>query len=326
MVRGRFAPTPSGQLHIGNARTALLAWLQIRRLGGTFVLRMEDLDRPRTKPGMAEQIIEDLRWLGLDWDEGPDGAGGPHAPYDQSERTELYEHALEQLRQNGRLYPCYCSRADLMSVASAPHGIASEGPIYPGWCRTLTAEEQRERAAIKTPSARFVLPNHDCLFHDLVHGDMHYSAQFGGDFIVKRADGIIGYQIAVVIDDAAMNITHITRGADLLDSTPRQLHLYEALGHEAPQFAHVPLLYGPDGSRLSKRHGSVAVRSIRDGGSSAEQLIGYLAWTCGLLDRPEPVSAAELVPGFCFDKLTKEPFITSAEHLHALANGVSLTS
>ncbi len=307
MLRGRFAPTPSGQLHIGNARTALLAWLQARHAGGQFLLRMEDIDKPRSRPELAEQIVTDLRWLGLDWDEGPD-VGGPHGPYVQSQREDLYREALNQLTESGWLYPCYCSRAELQAIASAPHGLASEGPCYPGTCRHLTPEQRTERAARgKQPSLRFAMPHQAISFTDLAAGAQTFPAGAGGDFVVLRADGIFAYQLAVVVDDAAMGVTHVLRGWDLLDSTPRQIILFEALGLPVPEFAHVPLLFGPDGQRLSKRHGAVAVASMRESGMRPEVLVGYLAYLSGLLDRPEPVRAAELVPGFDLARVPREP-------------------
>lgn len=308
MKRGRFAPTPSGQLHIGNARTALLAWLQIRQAGGQFALRMEDIDKPRSKPELASQILDDLRWLGLDWDEGPD-VQGEYGPYRQSEREALYEEALHTLMEKGVLYPCYCSRAELMAVASAPHGLASEGPVYPGTCRTLTSAQRAARSGKKTPSLRFAMPDKAVHFCDLTLGSQTFPPHAGGDFIVKRADGIYGYQLAVVVDDAAMRITDVLRGSDLLDSTPRQILLFEALGMKPPQYAHVPLLYGPDGQRLSKRHGSVAIGSIRANGVTPEQLVGFLAYISGLTDRPEPVAASDLISSFSLEKIPKHPII-----------------
>ncbi|GIP37711.1 glutamyl-Q tRNA(Asp) synthetase [Paenibacillus sp. J31TS4] len=318
--RGRFAPTPSGQLHLGNARTALVAWLQMRQAGGEFVLRMEDIDKPRSRPEWAEQILNDLRWLGLDWDEGPD-VGGPYAPYTQSEREALYEGALARLEQEGRLYPCYCSRAELAAVASAPHGLASEGPAYPGTCRSLTLEERQERAAHKHPSLRFALSDRPASFNDLVAGPQRAEPGAGGDFVVKRADGIIGYQLAVVVDDAAMGITDVLRGADLLDSTPRQLALYEALGLTPPRFAHIPLLYGPDGGRLAKRSQAVTLAGIRAAGTPPEQVVGTLAWLSGLADTPEPARAAELVPHFDLARLPRGQVAVDEPLLRLLAGG-----
>jgi glutamyl-tRNA synthetase len=310
--RGRFAPTPSGQLHIGNALTALLAWLQIRRADGVFVLRMEDIDKPRSRPELAAQILDDLRWLGIDWDEGPD-VGGPYGPYRQSERESLYRAALKRLGRDGFLYPCFCSRARLQAIASAPHGLSAEGPVYPGTCRHLTEAERAERSAVKTPSLRFAMPDRPISFNDLVMGPQTFPPHSGGDFVVERADGIIAYQLAVVVDDAAMQISHVLRGADLLDSTPRQLLLYEALGLPAPRFAHVPLLYGPDGQRLSKRHRGLALASLRASGMAPEKLVGCLAWLCGLRDQPDPARPVDLVPEFDLAKLRREPIRLSEE-------------
>lgn len=282
------------------------------------MLRMEDIDKPRSRPELARQILDDLRWLGIDWDEGPD-IGGKYGPYDQSKRETLYRDALERLAEKGYLYPCYCSRADLMAVASAPHGLSSEGPAYPGICRCLTDEERKVKEAVKEPSLRFAMPDRPVSFLDLAAGLQQFPPGAGGDFIVKRADGIIGYQLAVVVDDAAMEITDVLRGWDLLDSTPRQIMLYEALGWKAPRFAHVPLLFGSDGQRLSKRHGSVAIRAMRAAGTSPERIIGSLAWLSGLHDRPEPIKAAELIPCFDLSKVPQEPVIVSDELLKRLS-------
>jgi len=307
LFRGRFAPTPSGRLHLGNLYTALMAWLHMRSVGGAFVLRMEDIDKPRSKPQWAELILYDLRWFGLDWDEGPD-VGGPYAPYTQSEREDRYMDALEKLHRNGSLYPCYCTRAELMSVASAPHGLASEGPAYGGVCRKLTAVERARKAAEKTPSLRFAAPDDaPVVFEDDVYGRVAYPPGAGGDFVVRRADGIVGYQLAVVVDDAAMGITHVLRGADLLDSTPRQLWLYDALGLTPPAFAHVPLLCDENGERLSKRQKSLAAAALREAGASAEALVGLVAGAAGLIDRPEPVRPAELIGAFDLGKLPRNP-------------------
>ncbi|MFZ5815479.1 MAG: tRNA glutamyl-Q(34) synthetase GluQRS [Bacillota bacterium] len=321
MMRGRFAPTPSGQLHLGNARTALLAWLQVRRAGGRFILRMEDIDRPRCRPHLAAEILEDLRWLGLDWDEGPD-VGGPHAPYTQSEREELYRTALRRLVESGHLYPCYCSRAEIMAIASAPHGLGEEGPVYPGTCRRLSPAKRAERAARgKEPSLRFALPDRPVAFEDLLAGPQRFPPGAGGDFVIKRADGIIGYQLAVVVDDALMQVTDVLRGWDLLDSTPRQILLYQALGYPVPRFAHVPLLFGPDGTRLSKRHGAVTLAGIRAAGTEPEAVVGHLAHLSGLLERPEPVRPVDLVAAFDPARIPREPVTLPAQLLAALSGG-----
>lgn len=306
-IRGRFAPTPSGLMHVGNAWAALLAWLQIRSRNGQFVLRMEDIDGPRCRPELAGQALADLRWLGLDWDEGPD-AGGPYAPYTQSERMPLYEAAMDKLLEKGMLYPCFCSRAELLAVASAPHGLSSEGPAYAGTCRRLTAEQQQERRAVKTPSLRFEVDDARTIcFEDGITGTQLFPPGAGGDFVVRRADGIISYQLAVVIDDAAMQITDVLRGADLLDSTPRQLLLYEALDLPAPRFAHVPLLMGEDGKRLAKRHGDTSLAGLKAAGVPPERIIGWLAYLAGQTERFEPLRATELINRFEQSRIPKQP-------------------
>jgi glutamyl-tRNA synthetase len=317
MKRGRFAPTPSGLMHIGNARTALLAWLQMRHAGGHFILRIEDIDKPRSKSHFAKQALDDLRWLGLDWDEGPD-IGGPFAPYVQSEREDSYEAALQKLLEQGKLYPCFCSRAELQAIASAPHGLSAEGPAYPGLCRHLTDTECTERAVVKQPSLRFAMPDRSVEYMDDTAGLQAFSPCAGGDFIVKRADGIISYQLAVVVDDAAMGITDILRGYDLLDSTPRQLLLYEALGLTPPRFAHVPLLLGSDGNRLAKRHGAVSLASIRERGLPPELIVGALAVWSGLHDRTEPIAAHELIDSFDLTKVPKMPIVVDDSTLKLL--------
>ena len=317
--RGRFAPTPSGLLHLGNAGTALLAWLQIRALDGEMVMRVEDLDRPRCKPEWTEHLLEDMRWLGLDWDEGPD-AGGSFGPYEQSRRTGLYEEALRFLHDKGLLYPCYCSRADLLSAARAPHGLASEGPSYPGTCRNLSEAERKRREAVKTPSWRFRMPDRPVIFQDGIAGRMEYAPGAGGDFIVKRADGIIGYQLAVIVDDDAMAISHVLRGWDLLDSTPRQLLLAEALELTPPQYAHAPLVLGPDGKRLAKRHGDIAIAVLRQLGFRPQNIIGLLAWLYKLIDRPEPVKPGELIPLYREDRLPRHA-VTLPEDWQKIAGG-----
>jgi len=307
MIRGRFAPTPSGQLHIGNLYTALLAWLQVRSEGGVFALRMEDIDRPRCKPQWAELALTDLRWFGLDWDEGPD-VGGPYGPYTQSERLALYADAFRRLSESGRLYPCYCSRAELAALASAPHGLMSEGPAYPGTCRSLSDAERKARAETKAPSYRFAVPDRASVeFADGIRGPITFPPGYGGDFVVKRADGIFGYQLAVVVDDAAMDVTHVLRGDDLLDSTPRQLWLYEALGLKPPRFAHVPLLCDASGERLSKRHRSLSAAELRGAGVRPETLVGAVACAAGLIDRAEPTTPRELIAHFSLDKLPNGP-------------------
>ncbi len=240
--------------------------------------------------------LDDLRWLGLDWEEGPD-LGGPYAPYLQSQRQALYADALHRLDARGLLYPCFCSRKEIAAAASAPHGDDDEGPAYPGSCIALTPRELerlgRERG---TPALRFRTPPGEVRFHDLLQGEI--AADPGrevGDFVVRRKDGVAAYQLAVVVDDAAMKISHVLRGADLLSSTARQILLYEALGAEQPLWTHVPLLLGPDGERLAKRHGAVSLRELRARGVPARRVVGWLAATCGLADE---VGAGDLVERF----------------------------
>ncbi|HET8657198.1 MAG TPA: tRNA glutamyl-Q(34) synthetase GluQRS [Longimicrobiaceae bacterium] len=311
--RGRFAPSPTGDLHLGNARTALLAWLQARAAGGRFVLRVEDLDRGRVRPGIMEAQLADLRWLGLDWDEGPD-VGGPFAPYEQSRRQGLYEQALRRLAARGLLYGCFCTRREIAGAASAPNGPDDEGPVYPGTCRALTPEEVEQRRAERGEAAvRFRVPARSVGLHDLLQGDRTFRpAEETGDFVVRRKDGVAAYQLAVVVDDAAMEVTHVVRGADLLPSTARQLLLYEALGLEPPAWIHVPLLLGPDGERLAKRHGAVSLRELREGGVRPETVVGWLAATCGLADAGEEAAPRDLLGRFSLERLPREPLILPA--------------
>lgn len=318
--RGRFAPTPSGQLHLGNARTALLSWLQMRSAGGEFVLRIEDTDLNRSRTRITEGIIEDLYWLGIDWDEGPD-VGGSLGPYQQSSRLWKYEAAMKELAAADLLFPCFCSRADLADVVHAPHGLTREGPRYPGTCRTLTLEQAAAKTKQKGPSYRIRvdrLPSDEILFVDAMEGVTTFPAGYGGDFIIKRADGMYSYQLAVVVDDADMQITDVLRGNDLLDSTPRQLMLYAALGLTPPRFTHVPLVYGPDGRRLAKRHGGISLQAARSRGIRPEQIVGWLAYLSGLLEYPEPVAATELIAHFDLDRLTREAIHLSSEDLQRL--------
>ena len=294
-VRGRYAPSPTGDLHMGNLCTALLAWLFVRCAGGQFVMRIEDLDRPRVRPGATQRMLDDLRWLGLDWDEGPD-VDGPYAPYMQSERQEIYTFYLQRLIDTGLVYPCYCTRAEIARVASAPHG--DEGPRYPGTCRRLTAAQSRQyEANNRRSSLRFRVDDERIVsFTDLLAGPMEQQVQRAvGDFIVCRSDGIFAYQFAVVVDDALMHINQVVRGSDLLQSTARQILLYEAIGFPVPTFAHVPLVLDEQGRRLSKREQSAGLEPLRAAGATPLQVVGRLAADCGLVDRDEEISANELV-------------------------------
>ena len=300
MVVGRFAPSPSGRMHLGNVFAALLAWLYARSAGGELLLRIEDLDPDRCRPEYAHQLREDLRWLGLDWDR----EGEP-----QSRRSAAYAEAFRALEEQGLLYPCYCSRAAL-HAASAPH--ASDGtPVYAGTCRSLTAAERA--AQTRKPAWRVRVPDRIFGFQDGLQG--HYEENLAsacGDFIVRRSDGVYAYQLAVVVDDAAMGVTQVVRGRDLLSSTPRQIFLQERLGLPTPEYVHVPLLLSPDGRRLSKRDRDLDLGLLRRR-CKPEQVLGVLAFAAGLLDRPEPLSAAELAAGFDAGKIHREDQIFSEE-------------
>lgn len=292
-------------IHAGNARTALAAWLSVRCRGGTFVWRVEDLDGPRVVPGLAAAQMEDLAWLGLDWDEGPD-VGGPHAPYVQSERSDLYEAALRRLAAAGRLFPCRLSRKDLQAVSSAPHG-AEEAP-YPASLRPVNLEPDwfERLCGMARPDAaiRFRADEEEVSFTDRVFGRMTERVdQAVGDFVLKRRDGLYAYQLAVVVDDLAMGIDDVVRGADLLASTARQIQLIEALGGRPPAYAHVPLIVRSPGEKLSKRDQALTLRSLREEGARPEAVTGYLAFSLGLIDRPEPCRPADLISHFSWEKI-----------------------
>lgn len=301
-VRGRYAPSPTGDLHLGNLRTALLAWLLTRSFGnrnGQFVLRVEDLDRPRVRLGASQRMLDDLHWLGLDWDEGPD-CGGPYAPYTQSERLDIYQHYLHQLQEQGLIYPCYCSRAEIMHVAQTQNNDEEnpEGPRYAGTCRHLSEQQRRARAASgRQPALRFRVADERVVsFVDMLAGQQTQSVQnIVGDFIVRRSDGIFAYQFAVVVDDAIMQINQVVRGADLLSSTARQILLYEVLRFPVPTFAHVPLILDEQGKRLAKRTQSAGLTPLRNAGLSAAQAVGQLAASCGLVAMGTAITPIELV-------------------------------
>ena len=304
--RGRFAPTPSGDLHLGGARTALIAWLDARKGEGRFVIRVEDLDAPRTVAGAETRILEDLRWLGLEWDEGPD-VGGAYEPYRQSERIARFAEVVAQLVHEGKAYPCFCSRREIAMAATAPHGPSDDGPRYPGTCRTLTREQIAERARVRPPSIRLRVEPGTVDWTDRVHGDRSDDvASTVGDFVLRRGDNVPAYQLAVVLDDADMRISDVVRADDLLASTPRQILLYEALGYHPPRHAHVPLVNGPDGVRLSKRHGAIGIRALRERGVQPGELIGALAATLGLVETGARITAAELVPTYDIGKLPRD--------------------
>lgn len=303
-VTGRFAPTPSGRMHLGNLFCSLLAWLAAKKEGGRVVLRMEDLDQLRTSSVYAAQAEADLKFLGLFWDEGG-SLGGPHAPYDQGSRSPYYQELLGRLEALGLVYPCFCSRAEL-HAANAPH--ASDGEVvYAGTCRGLRREEIAEKSRKRPPALRLRVPEETIAFVDghygLVEQDL---ATECGDFILRRSDGVFAYQLAVVADDAAMGVTQVVRGRDLLSSAPRQLYLYRLLGFPEPAFAHAPLLLAPDGRRLSKRDRDVSLEALEEKGLTGPEIVGRLAFLAGLLDRPEAAQPQDLLPVFAWDKVPRE--------------------
>ena len=292
---GRFAPSPSGRMHLGNLWSALLAWLSARSAGGEMVLRLEDLDPDRCRPAYCDQVMEDLEWLGLDWD---------NQPVYQSRRTEFYREIFASFEKQGLVYPCYCTRAERLAV-SAPH--LSEGvQIYPGRCRNLSPEERTVLAKSRRPAWRIAVPEEDVSFCDLLYGSYTENlARDCGDFILRRSDGVYAYQLAVVADDWDMGVTQVVRGRDLLSSTPRQIWLWERLGGDPPEFGHVPLLLAPDGRRLAKRDRDQELGWLRQR-FTAPELVGRLALWAGLLSEYAPVTPAELVPLFDWGKIRKE--------------------
>ena len=290
MVVGRFAPTPSGRMHLGNVFAALIAWLSVRSQGGEMVLRMEDLDTLRTSDAYARLLRQDLAWLGLDYDrETPP----------QSTRSETYDRYFDRLMEMGLLYPCYCTRSQLHSV-NAPH--LSDGTyVYPGTCRNLTP--QARRAMNRAPAWRVVVPDRLWSLDDRVQGRYELNlAKDCGDMVVRRADGVYVYQLAVTVDDGEAGVTEVVRGMDLLSSAPRQMYLQELFGFPHPQYAHVPMLLAPDGRRLSKRNRDLDLGELQKR-FSPEAIIGLLAHAAGLIDRPAPISAAELAKEFQWSNL-----------------------
>ncbi len=297
-VVGRFAPSPSGRLHLGNVLCALLAYLSAKSIGGKALLRIEDIDTARCTAQNTQMLIDDLHWLGFEWDGGEDPADF------QSARTTLYAQQLERLREKGLLYPCYCTRAQL-HAASAPHG--SDGmPVYDGRCRKAM-ENGEAPPADRAPAWRLRVPQRQIIFRDGLQGV--YSEQLDtdcGDFLLRRSDGIFAYQLAVVVDDALTGVTQVVRGRDLLGSTPRQLYLYKLLGYTPPDYYHIPLLLGADGSRLAKRDRALDIGALRQRFLSPEPLIGMLAYNCGILPRYMPISIEKLLPLFRWEVIKRE--------------------
>ena len=294
-ICGRFAPSPSGRMHLGNVWSCLLAWLSARSVGGSMVLRLEDLDPDRCKQEYCDQVMRDLEWLGLDWD---------GVPMYQSKRTQAYQEAFDVLEHRGLIYPCYCTRAERMA-ASAPH--ASDGSLlYDGRCRRLTQEEREELSKSRRCAWRVEVPEETITFRDLCQGE--YSEELKnacGDFILRRSDGVYAYQLAVIVDDAEMGVTQVVRGSDLLTSTPRQLWLQEQLGFSHPEYGHVPLLLSADGRRLAKRDRDKELGQLMEE-YTAQEIVGKLAFAAGLLDKEQAISPRELLPLFDWSKIPKE--------------------
>ncbi len=316
MMRVRFAPSPTGQLHVGNARTALFNWLLARGSGGTLILRIEDTDVERSTKESEAAIVRDLRWLGLDWDEGPD-IGGAHGPYRQSERLHLYQSYAAELLGAAAAYYCFCSMAQL--DVDRQEALAAGRPArYAGTCRRLSREQASERiTAGERPAIRFRIPEErDVVFTDAVRGDVRFHTDVIGDPIIVRADGMPAYNFAVVVDDALMEVTHVVRGEDHISNTPRQILLYEALGFAPPTFAHLSLVMGPDHSPLSKRHGATSVAEFRSKGYLPEALVNYLAligWSPGGGDELLPVE--ELAHRFSLEKVGHSAGVFDEEKL-----------
>lgn len=297
-IRTRFAPSPTGYIHLGNAWVAFLNWLWTRQHRGTIVLRIEDIDRQRCRPEYVQALMEDLAWLGLDWDEGP-GNRYAYGSAVQSERLSFYQAIFKRWKDEGTVYPCYCTRARLRQIASAPHP-GEEAPAYDGRCRNLTEEERRKET--KPPSWRFRMETTPVRFTDLLCGPQEMVLHAGADdFVLLRADGMIAYQLAASADDGAMGITHVFRGRDLLTSTADQLCLLQKLGYPAPVYAHLPLLADENGARLSKRQHGITIRDLREAGMTAASVIGRLLFWAGAVPKGTAITAEEALRTIAFE-------------------------
>ena len=321
-VRLRYAPSPTGDPHVGNIRTALWSWLHARRHGGAFVLRLEDTDQSRAVAGSLERIEESLRWLGIDWDEGPD-VGGPFAPYVQSQRRDRYEAAAAQLLESGHAYRCFCSADELRAMRERQRESGGP-PGYDGRCRALDAAGSAARAAAGEPHVvRFRMPDEGTTtFEDLIRGTISYENSVLDDFVILKSDGYPTYHLAHVVDDHTMEITHVTRGDEWIPSTPRHVRLFEALGYEPPVFVHTPVILGADGGKLSKRHGAKSVLEYAVDGELPEALFNYLAiigWA--LDDHTEILSREQLIEGFDLAGLNPAPAAFDTDKLEWM-NGV----
>jgi len=314
--RVRFAPSPTGYLHVGGARTALFNWLLARRLGGTFILRIEDTDAERSSTDMVTAIFDSMRWLGLDWDEGP-GIGGPHAPYFQTERLDLYRKAALDLVATGQAYRCYCNPDDLKAKREAAQAAGSSW-TYDRACRSLTDADRASRDAAGMPHAiRFLVPDGRTVVHDLVHGDIDFDHVNIEDFVVLRSDGFPTYHLSVVVDDVEMKITHVVRGDDHISNTPKQVLLYGAMNSPVPEFAHVPLILGPDKKRLSKRHGATSVGEYEKQGYLPEAMVNFLAllgWSPG--NDEELFTREQLIARFSLEGISGGNAVFNPEKLN----------
>ena len=304
-VRVRFAPSPTGDIHIGNARTALFNYLYAKNSNGTFVLRIEDTDRKRSEKVYEESIISDLKWLGIEYDEGPDKNGG-FGPYNQFERLQIYDEFKEKLIKKGFIYKCFC-QPEFLEKIKKEQIKRKEPPRYPGICSNLTEKEidEKEKSGIK-PVYRFKVGKGKIEYNDMVYGKISFLAQNFGDFIVIRSDGIPAYNFAAVIDDALMKISHVIRGEDHISNTPLQILLGKAIGFDVPQFAHFPLLLGEDRAPLSKRVGSVSIKAFRQSGILPEALVHYMVFLGASIIKDEILPFAQIVKRFSFDKISRK--------------------
>ena len=294
-MTGRFAPTPSGRLHLGNILCAMLAWLSVRSRGGRFLLRIEDVDMPRCPRELTELCVSDLRRLGFDWDE---------PPLLQSERTGLYEAALSRLEEQGAVYPCFCTRKELLAVRAPNQGDTQV--VYPGTCRSLTPEQRDRLSRLRSPALRLRVPEEEIAFTDGLQGPYREELALAcGDFVLRRSDGLFGYQLAVVVDDGAQGVTEVVRGRDILSATPRQIYLQRLLGLPRPDYIHIPLLTDAQGRRLAKRDRDLDLTALLQR-FTPEQLLGMLAFSAGLLPEPEPMSLYRLIPYFSWEKVPRE--------------------
>lgn len=304
-LKGRFAPSPSGRMHLGNVYSALMSYLSVKSRGGEWLLRIEDLDRQRCKSEYATQLMNDLRWMGLYWDEGP--RGDEDREYYQSERQSIYDEAFDRLREKNLIYDCFCRRADILA-SRAPH--ATDGTIvYSGHCRNLTDRQREELSATRRPAQRIIVEDRDVEYTDGNYGRQRCNlAHDCGDFIIRRADGNYAYQLAVVVDDALMGVTEVVRGNDLIDSTHQQIYLYQKLDYPTPQFSHLPLLMSREGHRLAKRDQGTDMGHIRET-MTPEDVVGRLMYWAGEIEKEESMTIDEAVKTFDWRKMKKENII-----------------